>query len=332
MIISAARHRDQAPTHPVGATGSAAPAWPASWRGSVVGGAAIAGGALVAVGALLPWLSVYAGIETYRGIAGLNGWLLFGGGLISVLMGGSYVFTPRPRLRWTIGLLGALLFGFGCWIVVQLFALYREIGGNPFVVGRLGPGLFISTLGGAIVLATLLLPSESREARRESDSPEPAVVPLALLSAAAAIVHFGVLGEHMREYWASGLFFALAGLLQLAWALAVPGRPSPRLLAVGAAGNALIVATWVVSRTVGIPLGPEAGTAEPVGFPDALTTLYEVCVVAVCLTLLWRPDLRTASRGRAGPIAAWAVAVAILPLTLTALLVATNATGIVAHL
>jgi hypothetical protein len=332
MIISTARQRDPAGIHRVGTAGSAVPTRPARWRGSLVGGAAIAGGALAAVGALLPWLSVYAGLKTYRGIAGLNGWLLFAGGLISVLMGALYVFIPRTLLRWAIGLFGALLFGFGCWIVVQLLALYREIGGNPFVVGRLGPGLFVSTLGGAIVLATLLLPAERPQSVRGADSAEPAVVPLALLSAAAAIVHFGVLGEHMREYWLSGLFFAVAGLLQMAWALAVSDRPSPRLLAVGAAGNTMIIAIWVVSRTVGMPLGPQAGTAESVGFPDALTTLYEACVVAGCLALLGWPGLWRASRARAGRIAAWAVAVAILPLTLAALLVATNATAIVPQL
>jgi hypothetical protein len=331
-MISAARHRDPSWLCRVGAVGSAAPTRPARWRGTLVGGAAIAGGALASVGALLPWLTVYAGLKTYRGIAGLNGWLLFAGGLISVLMGALYLFMPRAPLRWAIGLLGGLLFGFGCWIVVQLFALYRDVGGNPFIVGRLGPGLFVSTLGAAIVLATLMLPTEHPRSLHGADLTEPAVVPLAFLSAAAAIVHFGVLAEHMREYWLFGLFFAGAGLAQMAWALAVSYRPSPRLLAVGVAGNTLIVATWVVSRTVGMPLGPEAGTPESVGFPDTLTTLYEACVVGGCLALLGRPGLRVASRARAGRIAAWAVAVAILPLTLAALLAATKATAIVTHL
>ena len=56
--------------------------------------------------------------------------------------------------------------------------------------------------------------------------------------------------------------------------------------AFGAFGNGFIIAIWVVSRTVGLPFGPESGTPEPIEFIDALATTFQVLIVAGCLALL----------------------------------------------
>jgi hypothetical protein len=116
---------------------------------------------------------------------------------------------------------------------------------------------------------------------------------LALLSAGAAGVHGGVTAEHFREAAIFGAFFAVLGGLQLAWAARILVRPSSPMLACGAVGNALVILTWALSRTVGVPLGPEPGVPETVGFVDAATTALEVgivvgCVLALCLkTARW---------------------------------------------
>jgi hypothetical protein len=62
------------------------------------------------------------------------------------------------------------------------------------------------------------------------------------------------------------VFFLVVTPLQIAWALLVQRERAgnPRLLAIGAAGNLAIAATWAVSRVIGIPFGPEAFRA--VGF------------------------------------------------------------------
>lgn len=54
----------------------------------------------------------------------------------------------------------------------------------------------------------------------------------------------------------------------------------------GVAGNAAIVALYLATRTVGIPLfGPEAGEVEPVGVIDVISKVAELTLIAVLLRL-----------------------------------------------
>ena len=96
----------------------------------------------------------------------------------------------------------------------------------------------------------------------------------AVASAAAAGIHFAVTPEHFREWWGFGAFFVVVATAQLAWA-AFPAKAW-----IGIAGNALLVALWVVSRTRGVPFGPEPGTPEAVGPLDLASVLLELTAVA----------------------------------------------------
>jgi hypothetical protein len=115
---------------------------------------------------------------------------------------------------------------------------------------------------------------------------------LAILSTGAAVVHFAVVAEHLDEWWLTGLFFIVVALFQLVWALLVLLRPSSLVYLSGAVINALVVVTWIVSRTSGVPVGPEAGEPESIGFPDVLATAYEVLLVALVVALVLRPQRR----------------------------------------
>jgi hypothetical protein len=84
------------------------------------------------------------------------------------------------------------------------------------------------------------------------------------------------------------MFFIVVALFQLAWAMLVVARPSSLVYFSGGAVNALVVVTWIVSRTSGVPIGPEAGEPEPVGFPDALARGYEVLLVGLVIALVVR--------------------------------------------
>ena len=126
-----------------------------------------------------------------------------------------------------------------------------------------------------------------------------AVVPyvrllLAGLSFGAAAVHFAVAPEHFSVSWVQGTFFGLVAWAQTAFAVAILLRPSRAVLRLGFALNAAVLVVWVVSRTSGVPVGPDAWTAEPVAFADVLTSVLEVATVLGCQYLL-RP---VRARGR----------------------------------
>ena len=128
--------------------------------------------------------------------------------------------------------------------------------------------------------------------------PVPAVVPrrtaprvaspaaAAALSLAVAWVHLAYVASHLRQWWAYGAFFLAAGVGQALFAPLVLRRPTPRVAAVGIAGNLAIVGMYVLSRTAGPPLGPHAHVPEPAGAIDLATTGAEIALVGVLLTLL----------------------------------------------
>ena len=136
----------------------------------------------------------------------------------------------------------------------------------------------------------------------------PAVLAAALATAGAACVHFAVVLEHLREWWGFGAFFLVCGWAQLVWAALAPRRRDTRLLWVGLAGNLLVLALWLVSRTVGLPFGPEPGEVEPVGAPDAVASALEAVAAVGCALALVRGG-RPAGRER------WLLAAAALAAT-----------------
>ena len=120
---------------------------------------------------------------------------------------------------------------------------------------------------------------------------------LAALSMAAAAIHFAVMGEHFAEYLAFGVFFSVVAWLQALWAVGVIVRPSRGLLLIGLAGNALVILVWLISRTTGLPIGPEAGVPEPAAFVDVTSTNLEVAIVVGTVMLLLRGRPTPSVRG-----------------------------------
>lgn len=124
------------------------------------------------------------------------------------------------------------------------------------------------------------------DAGNSGDRTEPLWPALAAASTCAAAIHFSVTDEHFRQYWLFGAFFLATGALQMVWAMAALVRPSRSLCLAAIVINAPIVALWVLSRTSGLPIGPEAGSAEPVALLDILATACEIALVAAALPLL----------------------------------------------
>ena len=136
------------------------------------------------------------------------------------------------------------------------------------------------------------------------------LVVAATASAGAAAIHFAVISEHIDEYWLFGVFFVVSGLAQLLWATAVVFRPDRLVVAIGALGNAAIIVLWIVSRTVGLPLGPGAGSAEAVEVADvAATALEGVIVLATVWYLARASEPRRATRTFTLVVAVWAAVI-----------------------
>src|SRR3954449_3275932 len=85
---------------------------------------------------------------------------------------------------------------------------------------------------------------------------------LAVLSIGAGTIHLVMVPAHAGEWLPEGLAFALSGWFALAFGVAVAVRPTKRLLLVGLLANLVFIVAWAVTRTVGMPFGPEAGSKE----------------------------------------------------------------------
>lgn len=118
----------------------------------------------------------------------------------------------------------------------------------------------------------------------------------------AGLIHGGLGPEHFAQWWGYGVFFASAAALQIILGLGLvldaidPAHPRASTLRAGLVivtilVNVGLVLAYLVSRTLGIPLGPEAGDVEAVGILDLATQLVEVALVALLV-----PSLKAAPR------------------------------------
>jgi hypothetical protein len=110
----------------------------------------------------------------------------------------------------------------------------------------------------------------------------------AVLSLAAAYVHLAYMPSHFEEWWLYGMFFLAVGVGQALFVPAILYRPRTWVVLVGIAGNLGVVCMYVVSRTVGIPLGPHARVVEHAEPIDLATTGAEVALIGVLLVMLGR--------------------------------------------
>ena len=161
--------------------------------------------------------------------------------------------------------------------------------------------------------------------------------PAALLTLGAAIIHSSVVAHHLQEYLPFGLFFILVGAAQIALAGAVVLMPGRRLFAWATIGTLVVIALYVVSRTIGLPFGPSEKVSVPLADPLTLllelattngqlsgliTSLLELVSLPVfVLLLLSRPRPRRAHRS-------WAMlAATVLAVPIVLLVTALTAAG-----
>lgn len=108
----------------------------------------------------------------------------------------------------------------------------------------------------------------------------------AVAAVVSGAVHLSVIREHFGESALYGTFFVVLAAVQLGWAAWLLARPSRTWLLAGAAASVLVVLLWLATRTVGIPLGPEAGELENFGVLDIIASAAEVAVAAFALAAI----------------------------------------------
>jgi hypothetical protein len=124
--------------------------------------------------------------------------------------------------------------------------------------------------------------------RRPATTPlaRPLAAVAAWTSLAAGLIHLVVVPEHWQESWLYGAFFVAATGAQLGLAVLLARRSSTWLLMTNIAVQLGLVALWAVTRTAGIPLGPEAGMVEAVGLLDSLCVAAQLVSAAAAGVLL----------------------------------------------
>lgn len=104
-------------------------------------------------------------------------------------------------------------------------------------------------------------------------------LPFVVASIAAGLIHATVVPHHLEESTILGAGFVATAIFQIAWAAPASVRLDARTLDIGVAVNGAVIAAWIASRTVGLPFGPHAWMAEPVGAVDATATILELIIV-----------------------------------------------------
>jgi hypothetical protein len=116
------------------------------------------------------------------------------------------------------------------------------------------------------------------------------------LAVTAGLIHVKAMADHVAHYWLFGVLFGVVACAQIGWGVWLWRRPmSNRALVAGAIGTLGVIGVWVVSRTVGLPIGPWAGEAEEIGVSDAIATLAELALLPVVVAIV-RPGSRIGIR------------------------------------
>jgi hypothetical protein len=141
------------------------------------------------------------------------------------------------------------------------------------------PVMFVGT----VVLAKLLDKRGLLGTTRTVDMTTALAAIAAGLSLGAAAIHFAVAQEHFAEYFLFGLFFVALGWFQAIWAQVYMLRRNRSIAWIAIAVNLATVAIWIMSRTVGLPIGAEPWEPEAIGGLDLVSTIFELLLVGVLL-------------------------------------------------
>jgi hypothetical protein len=134
---------------------------------------------------------------------------------------------------------------------------------------------------------------------------------IAGLSCLAAGIHVSVAPEHFDEWWGYGTFFLVAAVGECALVVLLALRPGAWIVQAGIWTSLATMLMYLVSRTSGIPLGPEKGVVETIDLPGLAATAAEgTLVVVLCMLLAGRQRRHTLNALAVVGVALWVAALA----------------------
>ena len=113
----------------------------------------------------------------------------------------------------------------------------------------------------------------------------------ASLAIAAGAIHLAMSPIHAPESTTEAIGFAAVGWAQILLGIALLVRPGRGVLVTTIVLNAAVIVGYVISRSVGLPVGANPGDAESVGTIDLMVTLFEGALIVCAALLLVRPDI-----------------------------------------
>lgn len=117
------------------------------------------------------------------------------------------------------------------------------------------------------------------------------------LAWAGSLIHVQAAVDHIAEYWLYALFFIALASVQCIWGVALYRSARPGMLVVGTVVSLAVVGLWLLSRTVGLPIGPDRASPEPLGLLDVIATADEIGIAGLMLLLLHPPRTGTLAGG-----------------------------------
>ncbi|MEX2162076.1 MAG: hypothetical protein WD751_09190 [Anaerolineales bacterium] len=94
-----------------------------------------------------------------------------------------------------------------------------------------------------------------------------------LAIAAAGVIHLIIAPEHYAHSPAHGILFAMAGVTEIAWALAFLRWPTERMYYVGISIAGALIALWALTRFIPMPFEHEIGEVDLAGVLCKLSEL-----------------------------------------------------------
>jgi hypothetical protein len=192
-------------------------------------------------------------------------------------------------------------------------------------------GLVVAFLGGRLAVTSTrpqgqhpvpflrsVLPARwAAQAPRESPRPtrfHELRVFLAVAVLGTAVLHDTVTPYLLTDWPGARTVFGVLCAAEIVVAILVVARLRPVVLVAAVTVSGLPLLVWLLSRTVGLPFGPESGGVRSVGLVDGAAALLEVAAIVAAVLLLrapgWlRPPSAAQHPGRLALVAVVAVTV-----------------------